>query len=133
LYVQSIGTECSAMLQGTTLAILILQYFPLLGFIVTLVSLLVFWCCGGLNDNVSGNNPAMPTSNQTAILAQLKRYILANDDSDMQCSVCLESFKHGDEIRILPCKHEFHVVCIDKWLTNSRSTCPNCRQPVAKK
>uniref|UniRef100_A0A8C9F706 cullin-RING-type E3 NEDD8 transferase n=1 Tax=Pavo cristatus TaxID=9049 RepID=A0A8C9F706_PAVCR len=29
----------------------------------------------------------------------------------------------------LPCMHEFHIHCIDRWLSEN-STCPICRQPV---
>ena len=34
----------------------------------------------------------------------------------MDCSVCLEPFVTGDEVKRLPCLHIFHVSCIDKWL-----------------
>jgi len=30
------------------------------------------------------------------------------------CAVCLEEFANGDEIRTLPCHHEFHCECIGK-------------------
>lgn len=30
------------------------------------------------------------------------------------CVVCLEAFKIGDEVRELPCHHEYHCICIGK-------------------
>lgn len=51
-----------------------------------------------------------------------------------ECAVCLESFKAGDEIRSLPCKHEFHASCVDSWLLGQLEqphhllpTCPLCK------
>ncbi|GJJ75272.1 hypothetical protein EMPS_07630 [Entomortierella parvispora] len=43
------------------------------------------------------------------------------------CAVCLEEFANGDQIRTLPCHHEFHCECIDPWLTRKSSTCPLCK------
>ncbi|KAG0046986.1 E3 ubiquitin-protein ligase rnf13 [Gryganskiella cystojenkinii] len=43
------------------------------------------------------------------------------------CAVCLEEFASGEEIRTLPCHHEFHCECIDPWLTRKSSTCPLCK------
>ncbi|KAF9169396.1 hypothetical protein BGX21_010468 [Mortierella sp. AD011] len=43
------------------------------------------------------------------------------------CAVCLDEFSDGEEIRILPCHHEFHCECIDPWLTRKSSTCPLCK------
>lgn len=45
------------------------------------------------------------------------------------CSVCLAGFEAGDEVRSLPCTHNFHRSCIDVWLTRS-GMCPLCRRPV---
>ncbi|KAF9626734.1 hypothetical protein IFM89_038952 [Coptis chinensis] len=33
-----------------------------------------------------------------------------------QCYICLVEYEEGDCMRILPCHHEFHRTCIDKWL-----------------
>jgi hypothetical protein len=47
--------------------------------------------------------------------------------SSSGCAICLVDFSDGDQIRMLPkCNHQFHVVCIDKWLL-SHSSCPTCR------
>ncbi|CAI5773153.1 E3 ubiquitin-protein ligase RNF6 [Podarcis lilfordi] len=45
------------------------------------------------------------------------------------CSVCINEYVSGNKLRQLPCMHEFHFHCIDRWLSEN-STCPICRQPV---
>ncbi|NWY46323.1 RNF6 ligase, partial [Sylvia atricapilla] len=45
------------------------------------------------------------------------------------CSVCISDYATGNKLRQLPCTHEFHIHCIDRWLSEN-STCPICRQPV---
>ncbi|KAL0310394.1 UNVERIFIED_CONTAM: Receptor homology region, transmembrane domain- and RING domain-containing protein 1 [Sesamum calycinum] len=37
-------------------------------------------------------------------------------DDASQCYICLVEYDDGDSMRILPCHHEFHRACIDKWL-----------------
>ena len=54
---------------------------------------------------------------------------------DVCCPVCLGSFDVGDELRTLPCKHEYHVKCIDEWLIgkgrkvglDDLPACPLCK------
>ena len=49
------------------------------------------------------------------------------DDTDgRRCSVCLESFVSGEQIRTVPCFHQFHSACVDPWL-RQRGTCPVCK------
>jgi len=33
------------------------------------------------------------------------------------CVICLDEFTSGQMIRALPCCHEYHAKCIDRWLT----------------
>eukprot|EP01134_Creolimax_fragrantissima_P002097 CFRG2097T1 len=42
------------------------------------------------------------------------------------CAICLEVEKVNESIRQLPCHHEYHTLCIDKWLQQS-TTCPTCK------
>lgn len=40
------------------------------------------------------------------------------------CSICTEDFDIGQDVRVLPCNHQFHPACIDPWLINVSGTCP---------
>ncbi|XP_058777764.1 E3 ubiquitin-protein ligase RHA2B-like [Vicia villosa] len=46
------------------------------------------------------------------------------------CCVCLSMLNNKDEIRVLPCSHEFHKVCVNSWLKGHHKTCPLCRFPM---
>lgn len=50
--------------------------------------------------------------------------------SPVDCCVCQEPVKQGDMYRKLPCGHEFHKACVDRWLLDHASTCPVCRAEV---
>ncbi|KAG8674360.1 hypothetical protein FPOAC2_00374 [Fusarium poae] len=50
-----------------------------------------------------------------------------DETSGQQCSICTEDFKVGEDVRVLPCKHQFHPACVDPWLINVSGTCPLCR------
>ncbi|KAL3525233.1 hypothetical protein ACH5RR_013605 [Cinchona calisaya] len=43
------------------------------------------------------------------------------------CVICLSRLKEREDKRLLPCHHEFHRECVDKWLNIRRKTCPVCR------
>mmetsp|Transcript_1908 Transcript_1908/g.1568 ORF Transcript_1908/g.1568 Transcript_1908/m.1568 type:complete len:96 (-) Transcript_1908:201-488(-) len=53
------------------------------------------------------------------------------------CVICLSDFKVGDEVRVLPCGHEFHTECFDSCFnrlpccTSSEfHQCPLCRSQM---
>lgn len=49
---------------------------------------------------------------------------VGNEDEQLGCSICTEDFKVGEDVRVLPCRHQFHPTCIDPWLINVSGTCP---------
>nr|XP_004670698.1 E3 ubiquitin-protein ligase RLIM-like [Jaculus jaculus] len=51
------------------------------------------------------------------------------DDALNVCSVCITEYTEGCKIRILPCFHEYHDHCIDRWLSEN-ATCPICRRQL---
>lgn len=57
-------------------------------------------------------------------VAKLPTYIFRREkviDTDhMDCAICLEDYSDGEQLRVLPCKHEFHAKCVDAWLTSHK-------------
>jgi E3 ubiquitin-protein ligase RNF13 len=45
------------------------------------------------------------------------------------CAICLEDFTGSTSVKVLPCRHGFHVPCIDEWLARS-DLCPICKHSV---
>jgi hypothetical protein len=45
------------------------------------------------------------------------------------CSICLEDFTKDSQITITPCKHEYHLSCMEQWYHRNQS-CPVCRSRV---
>ncbi|KAJ1568611.1 hypothetical protein HK096_005911, partial [Nowakowskiella sp. JEL0078] len=39
----------------------------------------------------------------------------------------MDNFKGDDRVRVLACGHVFHEMCIDVWLLQCSTVCPNCR------
>ena len=46
------------------------------------------------------------------------------------CAICLCDFEEGDEVRLLPCYHEFCKECIDVWIERQglAASCPLCKR-----
>ncbi|XP_010942169.1 uncharacterized protein [Elaeis guineensis] len=55
----------------------------------------------------------------------------SGDDVE-QCYICLAEYEDGDKIRVLPCRHEYHMSCVDKWLKEIHGVCPLCRGDVCE-
>ena len=61
-------------------------------------------------------------------LEKLRKADLQKMEGDASCSICCEEFKTSQRVRIMPeCKHTFHQMCIDKWLS-LKPRCPNCNR-----
>jgi len=40
-----------------------------------------------------------------------------------RCVICQEGMEPDEDIRVLPCRHEYHFACISQWLGQSNSCC----------
>uniref|UniRef100_A0A3P9Q405 RING-type E3 ubiquitin transferase n=1 Tax=Poecilia reticulata TaxID=8081 RepID=A0A3P9Q405_POERE len=83
-----------------------------------------------LNDDEDDEHPRGLTKEQIDNLST-RTYGQASLEGEMgrACSVCINEYTQGNKLRRLPCSHEFHVHCIDRWLSEN-NTCPICRQPI---
>ncbi|KAI8362802.1 hypothetical protein BD560DRAFT_437086 [Blakeslea trispora] len=70
-----------------------------------------------------------PSSDWKQLLSKRGSFAIQMDSkSDIEtCVICLEAFKVGNQVRKLPCRHEYHCICIDPWLTSKSSECPLCK------
>lgn len=74
-----------------------------------------------------------PKGLNKADIEQLPSYRYSSEGSDTEqtvCVVCMCDFECRQMVRVLPCAHEFHSKCVDKWLKSNR-TCPICRGDAA--
>lgn len=54
----------------------------------------------------------------------------ASSGGNTQCQICFCDYVDGEKLRMLPCFHDYHVPCIDRWLKDN-TTCPICRANLA--
>jgi hypothetical protein len=50
-------------------------------------------------------------------------------EDNTTCLICMDDMLEKDIVRLLPCKHLFHRLCIDKWIKSESYKCPVCRHP----
>mmetsp|Transcript_4807 Transcript_4807/g.17477 ORF Transcript_4807/g.17477 Transcript_4807/m.17477 type:complete len:388 (+) Transcript_4807:139-1302(+) len=51
---------------------------------------------------------------------------IVNFEENPECLICLCEYEVGQEVKILPCLHQFHSNCASKWLSESHF-CPVCK------
>lgn len=54
----------------------------------------------------------------------------ANANAQTMCSICLDEYEVGEQVRTLPCYHQYHKGCIDPWLLNVAALCPICKRDL---
>ncbi|WOG95288.1 hypothetical protein DCAR_0414600 [Daucus carota subsp. sativus] len=89
----------------------------------------------GMGQDTAAYHPGLyltPTQREAveALIQELPKFRLKAVPTDCsECPICLEEFHVGNEVRGLPCAHNFHVECIDEWL-RLNVKCPRCRCSV---
>ena len=68
-------------------------------------------------------------ANKTApesLVTTLPSFVFAAEvtTSANHCAICMEEYKDQDTLTKLPCAHDFHQSCIERWLLNSSPNCP---------
>ncbi|KAI9255529.1 hypothetical protein BY458DRAFT_519884 [Sporodiniella umbellata] len=67
-----------------------------------------------------------------SVVSQLGIKIFSSEESEAMdgCAICLEDYQPGHELRLLPCKHHFHALCVDGWLITQKKLCPICKRDI---
>ncbi|KAK6318079.1 hypothetical protein J4Q44_G00113700 [Coregonus suidteri] len=60
-----------------------------------------------------------------------KTYDPAHSAGKTQCQICFSDYTEGELLRMLPCLHDYHVQCIDRWIKEN-TTCPICRIDISE-
>jgi hypothetical protein len=76
--------------------------------------------------NESEGGAAQPSNEES----NRNRSDFSFEDEEECCPICLVEYEVGDDIRCLPCNHEFHKSCVDPWLGHNAS-CPACRHSLS--
>jgi len=73
-----------------------------------------------------------PVTQEELELFEVTQWKGPSEDPDElnRCTICLEEFEIGEELRLLPCSHCFHKACVDHWLLRQQRRCPLCMQDV---
>ncbi|KAI1756585.1 hypothetical protein F4782DRAFT_272457 [Xylaria castorea] len=71
-----------------------------------------------------GNHGTPPP--RTTRRTRMFPYVATEKDcvGDVECTICLEEFKVGDQMARLECFCRFHRSCIDSWFVNRPGRCP---------
>ncbi|XP_060207892.1 uncharacterized protein LOC132635489 isoform X2 [Lycium barbarum] len=78
---------------------------------------------------------SVPAPNEVVESLPVKSYNKirrSSNDEVAQCYICLVEYDEGDILRTLPCHHEFHRTCVDKWLKEIHRVCPLCRGDICQ-
>ena len=77
---------------------------------------------------------AAPPASENALETLDRRAVtkeLLGNDSNTECSICIDALEIGQTAAFLPCKHWFHEECAVAWL-KEHNTCPICRTPIER-
>ncbi|KAJ3679924.1 hypothetical protein LUZ60_016202 [Juncus effusus] len=125
-------SECciNSAYDETSGTVLVISFVSLLVILSVFGTFLFVRNCHLLRRGAQNNRP-MSVKRQSVEMLPCFVYKF-NEGNDKACSICLEEYRDGETVRILPCKHEFHAECVDPWLTKWGTFCPVCKHEVAQ-
>ncbi|KAH7440039.1 hypothetical protein KP509_04G088600 [Ceratopteris richardii] len=133
-YVDDLNTRLYILpaLQNTAWSVMAVSFISLLA-VSAVLSTFFFVRRQRLRRNslTSNDSPALSKGDLKAFPVRL---FSATENPNLEsCAICLEEYANGERLRELPCSHEFHMSCIDQWLTTRRPFCPICKRDFHSK
>ena len=104
----------------------------LANFILTLEGLSIDGAIRIPSDDSDSDEPNPPQVQSRSRIQCTKIKYCDSSKSSTDCIMCCEDYSDDDLLYRLPCKHELHASCIDKYANTgiSRVRCPICRHPI---
>lgn len=82
------------------------------------------------SDWTTASATAYDRFDETSGSIEWSRLVLtASADPTVDCAICMMPIEMS-EIPALPCKHQYHLHCIESW-RNQQQTCPTCRADLS--
>lgn len=108
-----------------------LSYFSIFVSVSNLLYLLFVMTCIPLisrlcNFNYENRNTYLRVLDDSLDLRLFKNIIKNGGYYEIACPICYENYREDEKLKILNCRHYFHINCIDEWLSRN-SICPICR------
>ncbi|ORX82863.1 hypothetical protein BCR32DRAFT_278507 [Anaeromyces robustus] len=78
-------------------------------------------------------NSSIKSASITSSYSEIYNHLSFNPDASSSaeiCAICIDQYQLNDELRKLPCGHEFHKDCIDSWMLTSSVLCPICKMDI---
>ena len=72
------------------------------------------------------NRRHLPASAQSMALIETRVIV---DNQELECTICADMLKVGEEAKVLCCGHFFHESCLVPWL-KMKNSCPVCRKTI---
>ncbi|CAL9159793.1 unnamed protein product [Musa hybrid cultivar] len=125
--------ECciGSSMDETAGTILVISFVSLVVIIMVLAAFMLARNCRLLRNGVH-NQPSSMKREAVEMLPcfTFRTAYLNSKHTAETCAICLEDYRDGDSLRVLPCLHDFHLVCVDSWLTKWGTFCPVCKRDM---
>jgi hypothetical protein len=54
----------------------------------------------------------------------------SSSECNETCPICIDEYHDGESVKVLPCGHIYHPLCIEPWFLAKSTACPLCKADV---
>ncbi|KAF3433918.1 hypothetical protein FNV43_RR25021 [Rhamnella rubrinervis] len=82
-----------------------------------------------LGERIGNVNTGVSEDMLSNCLVEKTNSLTNYNQEEASCPICLEEYQRKDEVGKMNCGHDYHIICIRKWLL-TKNTCPICKAPA---